>query len=466
MQPAFPLPNLPYRSDSSRYHNAVTAAGAVVVLTLPYWFIHLFDWEGSVSAAFVAVPVLVVLCLVPILAVTQGDQWLRRCMVLGLGAKLASASLYMLLGARLYGWSIDVYGYMNEGSKWANQVRTLGEAPMLLPVWGTNFITMLTGSLELLFGRSFATLAVLFSIAAYWGQYFFYRSFTAAFPNADRKFAAALIFLVPSLVYWTSMVGKDALLCLGTGLATYGFVLVSSRLNVAGLAILCSGLLIDGLARSHIATVVAVAATLAMLLGRNIRGAFGAAIRLLVLPLVLASTAYVGLHASAEWEITDLHQGVARQEQALRENAYGGSAFSQSGSLPVRMALAPALLFRPFPWEIRNWQAGLSAIEGAWLFALCWQRRRSLVNLVANMRQSPLVVYSTIFIFIFTFGIAPGISNFGLLVRQRVMMLPFVFILFALARVPGRSSVRSQAVRLPRGPGNLGIAQAKAARPQ
>jgi hypothetical protein len=442
MQRAFPLTNVPYQTEVSRYQTIVTAVAAGVALTLPYWLTHLFDWEETLSIGFIAVPILVVLCLIPILAVTQGDQWLRRCMILGLGAKLASASIYMLLGARLYGWSIDVYGYMNEGSKWANQVRTLGEAPMLLPVWGTNFITMLTGSLELLFGRSFATLAVLFSIAAYWGQYFFYRSFTAAFPKADRKFAAALIFLVPSLVYWTSMVGKDALFCLGTGLATYGFVQISSRLNVAGLVMLFSGLLIDRLARSHIATVVAVAATLAMLLGRNIRGAFGAAIRLLVLPVVLACTVYIGFHASQEWEIRDLQQGVARQERALRDNSIGGSAFSQSGSLLARLVLAPTLLFRPFPWEIRSWQAGLSALEGAWLFGLFWQRRRSLMNLVAAMRQSPLMVYSVIFIFIFVFAMAPGISNFGLLVRQRAMMLPFSFFLLCSAEVSRPAPVR------------------------
>jgi len=409
---------------------------AGVALTLPYWLLHLFDWEEGASLAFLAVPLLVAVSLIPLLAVTQQDQWLRRCMLAGLGMKIASACIYMLIGTRLWGWSIDVYGYVNEGWKWANQVNTIGEVVVLRPFYATNFVTMLTGAMELVVGRSFAILAVIYSLAGYWGQYFFYSAFCSAFPKANRKFAAVLMFLVPSMVYWTAMVGKDALLCLGTGLATYGFIQMSSRLNLTGLFTFISGVAIDFLVRPHIGAVAAMAATVALLLGRNIKGTIGAATRLILIPAVLAFTVFIAGRASGEWGVGNVEQGLARQERAMNDSNYGGSAFAQSDSMLVRLALAPTLLFRPMPWEVRSWQAALASLEGTWMFILCWQRRRSLFKLLANMRQNPLLVYSVLFIFMFVFGLAPGISNFGLLVRQRVMILPFSFVLIVLGTVP------------------------------
>ena len=51
---------------------------------------------------------------------------------------------------------------------------------------------------------------VLFAVISFWGQFFFYRAFVLAFPKANRRIAALLLFLFPSIVYWTSAFGKDA----------------------------------------------------------------------------------------------------------------------------------------------------------------------------------------------------------------------------------------------------------------
>jgi len=307
-----------------------------------------------------------------------------------------------------------------------------GHVTLLKPFWATNFVIMLTGAMELVVGPSFAVLAVVYTLAAFWGQYLVFTAFRSALPRANHRLAAVLIFLLPSMAYWTAMIGKDALLSLGTGLVTYGLVRMSSRLELLGIIPFASGIAICFAARPHIAAIAALAGGIALIVGRNVSGVIGAATRLLSMPLVLGLTIFVGMNASSEWRINDLQSGIVRQESAMQDSSYGGSAFSQSKSLAIRLALAPALIFRPMPWEVRSWQAGLASIEGVGILVLFWRRRKSLALILKDIRRSPLIVYCVLFLFMFIFGVAPGIGNFGLLVRQRVMILPYALLLLCV----------------------------------
>lgn len=415
-----------------RYNNAVTLATALVILTSPYWILRLFEWDTS-GTAFVVVPLIVGFNLLLVIAASRTDQFLRRCMVGGLLFKVACASIYLAIASDLYNWTIDVYGYMNEGSRWASQLQTIGKIPILTPLRGTNFITMITGSMIYVFGPSFAITAMFYAMLAFWGQFFAYKAFRTAFPNANRKLAAIfLLFFVPSIVYWTAMVGKDAVLSFSTGLAVYGFAQLTRRLNFAGMLTMGAGLGLMVMTRGHVAAVFLIAATVSIALQRNVRGAVGAATRLVAIPLVLGMTIYIGLQASETWSVSDFQQGLQRQVQAGKDTASGGSAFSQAQSSPVRFAMAPLLMFRPFPWEIRNWQTLISAAESFWILVLCWQGRRGLLSVLGRFRAEPMIMFILLYLFEFLFAFAPGINNFGLLVRQRVMVLPFLMMLLCI----------------------------------
>jgi hypothetical protein len=110
----------------------------------------------------------------------------------------------------------------------------------------------------------------------------------------------------------------------------------------------------------------------------------------------------------------------------------GGSTFeAKPVTSPSDVPLAiTTVLIRPFPWEAHNPQALVSAAEGMLLVYLCWRHRARLRRLPLHLRASYpafCVAYAAMFVYAFsTFG------NFGILARERVMVLPFIFALLCL----------------------------------
>jgi hypothetical protein len=115
--------------------------------------------------------------------------------------------------------------------------------------------------------------------------------------------------------------------------------------------------------------------------------------------------------------------------QVAKNNAdLGGSTYG--GSLGQRMALAPFLLVRPFPFEVRNVQAALASIEGLGLLVLFVRRRKVLYRTLSRMRSNAFAMFLALYAIEFTIIYAAATTNFGLLNRQRVMLMPFMLMLF------------------------------------
>ncbi len=88
-------------------------------------------------------------------------------------------------------------------------------------------------------------------------------------------------------------------------------------------------------------------------------------------------------------------------------------------------------MFRPFPWQASNPQALIAALESAFfvvLFATSWRR---ILGSLRSILRTPYVLlcctYSVLFIYAFS-----AFSNAGILVRQRVQVLPFILVLVCL----------------------------------
>lgn len=422
------MTRFPARGSDALYDSIVTSVLALSMISMPLWLYFLFHWDEGAAGMFV-VPVVIAVNVLLILVVTRDDAFLRRCMISGIILKIACVAAYWAACAYLWGFSVDSYGYMYVGTHWATQAETLGRFPILQPWYGTHFLQMATGVLIYAIGPSFAAVGAIYASAGFWGQYFAYRAFAKGAPKGNRKLAALFMFLLPSIVFWTSMVGKDALLCLGIGLVAYGFVQITTGLNSIGIVTSMSGLALCLAVRPHVAALAAVAATLIMTFRSNLRGALGTLTRLVIVPLAIAVTLYVAQNAAGAWQINDVSQGMSRLNYSERVTSYGGSSFSQGSSLPVRLAMAPFLMFRPFIWEIRNPQMAIAAIESLWLAVLFWKGRSQIARTLRRAREVPIIGFAVLFTLEFAFTMSPGIGNFGLLVRQRVMVLPYTMLL-------------------------------------
>ena len=335
----------------------------------------------------------------------------------------------------------DAFVYSETGAEIAEQL-SRGQWPALPDYTGTEFVRLLTGLVYFVTGPTTYGATILWAWIGLLGMLFFYKAFTTAFPNGDRRLFMLMIFFYPSMLLWTSSISKDALVVFSLGMAAYGTARMKNRIDFPALwwlAVGTTGMLV---VRPHIAGVFVVALA-AFALTRPIRaGMMTPVIRLFSLLLFVAiavavvrtAAGFVRLESLAAQDVLEFIE--VRRERTMQ----GGSAFEQvNPTTPSGLALAiPTVLFRPFPWEANNVFALVAALEGLGLFMLIVYRWRSVVAALAgSLRDGYLLmmlVYSLLFIFFFS-----AIANFGIIARQRVQLFPFIFMMIAyLAARPRR----------------------------
>jgi hypothetical protein len=274
------------------------------------------------------------------------------------------------------------------------------------------------------------TLFITFALTALWGSYFFYRAFTIAFPQGDRWLFGLLVTLLPSILYWSSPLGKDALAQLFIGIAYYGFAKFNRKHNGLSGLICILGILGMLAVRPHIAPMLAMGVVMPYAFGKTRGGSMNMAVKILLVPLFIAGTYFLATEAVRFVGLkSDTVAGGMQQADVLTKNTQtGGSSFNEGASLPVRLAESPFLLFRPFPWEIHSSVAAAASVESTALLLLCWRRRRIVWTILRQWRE-PYVGFILIYCLEFSVAYSAATGNFGILVRERIMMLPFALML-------------------------------------
>ena len=118
--------------------------------------------------------------------------------------------------------------------------------------------------------------------------------------------------------------------------------------------------------------------------------------------------------------------------EAFQSNTSGGAAFEPvkiTDPLGIPIGVI-TVLFRPFPWEAHRGAALVLSLEGVLLAAMMLWRFRSIKAAIAAARSDPfllfILVYAVLFIPVFM-----ALGNFSLLGRQRLQLLPLIFMLLA-----------------------------------
>jgi hypothetical protein len=420
---------------SPRLSLIVNVTGVMLLVTAAFWLHELFGiYEETTSISFFAAASTVVLILVIdsvlILHITRSHPSLRRLMLTGMLAKVAAAGLYISMAVRLYNYAADMAHYFWNAQEYAITYQQTGVLTLPDPLLGTNFVSFLSQCLFVVTGISLPVAMIVFASLSFWGTYFVYRAFSISFPESRRfDLLATLIFLLPSCVFWTASISKDAVVLLGSGVATYGFARLHQRWGVPGYLFLVAGLAIVMTVRPHMAGVVAIAMIFPYCFGANRIGLSGVAIKALGIPALVALTWLLVAKGATYAEIQDFSESKSTLAHVAKSNAtLGGSTYG--GSMAERLALAPFLLIRPFPFEVHNFQAAFASLEGLGLLAIFWRRRRILYQLLRHIRSSPFAMFLVLYTVEFTIIYAAATTNFGLLNRQRVMLIPFTIMLF------------------------------------
>jgi hypothetical protein len=419
--------------DFRRYSLILKVVVLSGVFTSPFWLAALFftsPRDYSYLTSLVCVPLLAIVCAAALAHVSQGDSYLRWLLGAGLVAHMAFSSLCLWMGFALYGANLDAFHYWTMGLQVVQQFSIVGWSAFHPPYWSSNLINNIAGFIMLFIGDGLPTLFITFALAALWGSYFFYRAFVIAFPQGDRWLFGILVTLLPSILYWASPLGKDALAQLSIGVACYGFARYARRSDPLSPLICMLG--IGGMlaVRAHIAPMLGMGMVIPYAFSQRKRSSTNMAMKILLVPLFLAGTVFLAKEAShfVGMKSEDISGGIERADSLARNTGLGGSSFNSGASLPVRVAEAPFLLFRPFPWEIHNAISAVASIESAGMLLIFWSRRREIRSAIRRWRD-PYVGFILIYCLEFSIAYAAATSNFGILVRERIMMVPLALML-------------------------------------
>jgi hypothetical protein len=359
----------------------------------------------------------------------------------------------------VYGGDGDANRYSSVGAEVATMLRN-GDMSWHRPgdgVIGTHFVEYVTGIVFAVTGPTTLGGFMVFSALGFMGTFLMYRAVRIAAPEVDPRRYALLVFLLPSLAFWPSSIGKETLMLLGIGLFTNGAARLFVR-RMSGMPLVAAGVGLTALVRPHITLLLVAALLLATVVVRPVEPTGEIPLgKILKVGMAAALLVWAAAAAGSYLEVDPLDRGAVGQalETTGERTDEGESAFTNVNPVLFPVA-AVTVLFRPFPWEAGNLQGGIAAVEGTFLLVLTWRRRRDLWRAIRRLRTSPLLAFALMFTLLFVYAYT-GVNNFGILARQRVQVQPLVMMLLCTVVVtvrppptessPDRASLPVGAVR-------------------
>jgi hypothetical protein len=371
------------------------------------------------------------------------EPWLARWLMLAVIAKeIASILRYRTL-VNAYGEAGDATIYDKYGRRyldvWLHNSDKV--ASRFDDLRKTNFVRWFTGIVYFLFGNDMIAGFLVFALIAFAGSYLWYRAAAEALPFLDRRLFFLFVFFAPSIAFWPSSIGKEALMQFGIGSAALGTAHLLKGRIVRGLAVAAPGAWLLWVVRPHLLALVLLAAAGAYLVGRSPRRAKAAVAQSsLVKPVGLLILGFLAVFAVSQGAkslgLPSLTLGSLQAEldATTESTGQGHSSFNNGGNSLSPLHLpqgAVTVLLRPFPWEVSSKLQILASLEGMALAGLIVYRRRSVALSLRRLRRSPFLFYcwTLTLLYAVTFQ---AFANFGLLVRQRSLVLPALYVLLCL----------------------------------
>jgi hypothetical protein len=312
-----------------------------------------------------------------------------------------------------------------------------------------------TGSMSALAAWSFYLLGpskyascVAFGILSLCGKVGMYRVFRANVSPSQRHWVAIATLFVPSFVFWSSGLIKEAVAIAGFGWALYGLhVWIREGRTFQGALLIALGSIPVLLMKPYILFPFVLAGGTWYYWSRGIkRGRVRVRPVYLVTAGLLAVGGIVALGRYFPDYAADSFSVRAFELQTIGRGMRGGSNFVLSGDIPDTLSgqllYAPvallASLFRPSIFEARNLLMLANAIETTVLSLLLLRLvfGRNLARVRRDVLNDPFLVFCLVFVI--GFGIAVGLTstNLGTLSRYRSPILPFFAILLFVLQKP------------------------------
>jgi hypothetical protein len=229
---------------------------------------------------------------------------------------------------------------------------------------------------------------------------------------------------MPSVSFWSSAIGKDAISFMATGLALWAALDFRRRKLIMIVAVI-----VMLVVRPHMAVLMVLAISVSMLLQTMVSFAQ----RTLVGGMALASAAWLvpfALNYSGLGSTDVAINLAAYVEQRQGYNQKGGGGIDISGmSLPMQLF---TYLFRPLPFEAKDLFSLAASLDNVVLLVLVvlgglemLKRRKNAMRVTSENR-----VFLWVYLLFASLPLAVTTANLGIAVRQKWMFAPMLIFLF------------------------------------
>ncbi|MEM9861385.1 MAG: hypothetical protein AAF938_07205 [Myxococcota bacterium] len=282
-------------------------------------------------------------------------------------------------------------------------------------------------------------------VASGFGSMFIYGTIRNSIPPEWLPRVSTFALLLPSVVFWTSALLKEAVIMFGIGLTTLGvkYVVVDRRW-VFGAAIALLGATPIFLLKTYVLAGMFAGAPLAWFVAREVRNKrviHVSATRAIVLG-VLALVFVVGFGEVFDtYNVSELGAELAH-EQANTLRAAGASTYQlvdpSATSLAGQFVYAPLALlttfFRPLLFEVHNVMSLVNSIESTAILVLFLVaiRRTGIPDFARYLMTKPMLLFLAVYAMIIAVGVGLATTNLGALSRYRAPMYGQLAILFAV----------------------------------
>ena len=385
----------------------------------------------------------------------------RQHLLIAWTAKFFVVLVEMLFYEYRYRYNLDTFAYFNTvvtgqheffaGVDWFREswIPTLKETiqadameEKLIQSAGTENMLRILLIISQITGPYFHALKVVYAFLGFIGTWFVYRAVVVIL---GRPFLPAFygLMLYPSMLFWSSILGKDPLSLLFIGFYIYGGTLWLVHTSPRGLAWVALAFLGSYLFRPWTAAIEMVA----FLLATSVK-VFGFA------PVVLASLVLiVGLVFETDIsgsvrliEINAFLEDLATKAEAQTEGSGSGAGLDLAEAQELVSSPHGILiilfsgLFRPLPFDVTNMLVAVAAVENSVLLVLALI---AVKRLRWTYCRQPVLLWTLTYTLIWAgvYGLVIC-ANFGTGMRYKLQVLPFIVLfLFLLLNREGRAAL-------------------------
>jgi hypothetical protein len=383
-----------------------------------------------------------------------------RLLVLSLAAHVMAGVAQVVITNGLYGYG-DILGYARKGEELGaalrldfglsiELLRVLFQQPGALPIpiagvgSSTGSMTVIATFICYFTGGGVYTSCIVLGVASFYGKLAIYEVFRQhSREHVHRRLLIATL-LVPSVVFWSSGLLKEAVAIVGLGPVMLGAQRMFSKRLLSGSLLVAFGTVTIALVKAYIlfAFVVAAGSWLYAVLAWNGRVPQVRPVHLF-LGLGLATIGLTLLSKIFPQYALDALAEQAAHQQEIGQQLKGGSSYAlisdaSEASMTTQIVYSPIALltslYRPLIIEASNAQILVNALETTALLAISlfvvW--RLPLRAIWTTVIASPVAFFSVTFVVMFGVAVGLATTNLGTLSRYRMPLVPFFASLLVL----------------------------------